>query len=120
MWFDNFKKDKVNKLQTMARAAEGYGGETFWLPEGLDIVFLNKQDRDSWSADFVFETEIKFREELDDRGVGYNKEPRYWAFIKYEDKIGERDAGDIEVDLPQPGEKALWGLKRPKWQRENM
>ena len=114
MWEDIIK-NKINKLQVMATAAEAYNGETFWLDEGLDIVFLNRQDRDSWSADFVFETEIKFREEIDK----ITNEPRYWAFIKYEDKIGERDAGDIEVDLPQPGEKALWRLRRPNWQKEN-
>ena len=85
MWEDIIKR-KPAALQVMAIAAEKmYNGEAFWLKEGLDIVFLNRQDRDSWSADFVFETEIKFREEIDK----ITNEPRYWAFIKYEDKIGD-------------------------------
>ena len=112
-WFDNFKKNK-DMLQIMATEAEALGGEIFWLKEGLDIAFINKQDRDTWSADFVFQIPIKFRQEMDP----VTNEHRYWASIKYEDKIG-RDAGDIEVDLPQSGEEALWGLKLPNWQKEN-
>ena len=63
-----------------------------------------------------FLTDDKFREEIDE----LTKEPRYWAFIKYDDKIGQRDAGDLEIDLPQQGEKLLANLKHPNWQKENM
>ena len=122
MWKDIIK-NKPNKLQIMATAAEAYGGEIFWLDKGLDIVFLNKQDRDSWSADFAFETEIKFRQETDPN----TNQPRYWAFTPREFKdsssrapVQDPASPDIEVDLPEQGANYRKYLQRPNWQKENM
>ena len=123
MWFDNIKKKKVNKLQMMATAAEAYGGEIFWLNEGLDIVFINKQDRDSWSADFVFQIPIKFRQEMDP----VTNEPRYWAFIEREmtDSSSrvpppDRETPSVEIDDEEQGTNYREYLRRPNWQRKNM
>ena len=121
MWKDIIK-DKINMLQVLATAAEAYGGETFWLDEGLDIVFLKKIDRDSWSSDFDFNKGIKFRDEIDE----LTKEPRYWAFISREVKdsfsrapVQDPASPDIEVDLPEQGANYRKYLKRNYFQEEN-
>tara|TARA_R110000751_G_scaffold42374_1_gene98448 strand:+ start:739 stop:1107 length:369 start_codon:yes stop_codon:yes gene_type:complete len=121
MWEDIIKKEP-NKLQIMATAAEAYGGETFWLDKGLDIVFLKKIDRDSWSVDYDFNKGIKFRDEIDK----ITNEPRYWAFIAREFKdsssrapVQDPASPDIEIDLPEQGANYRKYLKRGYFKEEN-
>ena len=120
-WFDNIKKKK-DMLQIMATEAEALGGEIFWLEEGLDIAFINKQDRDTWAADFVFQIPIKFRQEIDP----VTNEPRYWAFIEREmtDSSSrvpppDRETPSVEIDDEEQGTNYREYLRRPNWQREN-